>query len=491
MFILSFDWLYLNIYGFTAIDFFKLFPQLAYDLYKEKADFSKIGIVSIADVIKTALDVSSDYFPSLLNDAYQMEAQNKHRGALCLYEAIAAGESNINDYFMRDDGEPKPITVPENDLLLSFCKNHGQRIEDALINDLKFLMMAVSFFELLLNENDKYTWEYNTSIDDILDKVKIVESKESFDRIIKTIYKCENIKNPLQNNKVHYLDAPFLFALHRSADPSKNPYVPRSADTSRNKHIVPGSFFSAFTIVPLTTRDVVDNLKNFAPSDSEEQKKVGDLITRYSPEAIATVNQYFTEHFTAITYLDLLSKLDNEIIIEALKKLLLSPLFKTRTAIIKAVKDILENAPKHQTKSLFNKQVMVLANYVNYLYDSYTYISLPAAILSYTFLYEELNANQINKQIDKNIKQISLCFKNEYSEDKGLALKALMDKTYKRPYDFYEKNLLYKVKNSKIGTLNKLHNVISEPNFSTHIKNSITNHKDRFTIINNEVDRHL
>ena len=484
MFLHFFDLLGYNTYDYAAIDFVRLFPQLAADLYNAKPALSKKRVASISDSIKTALDESSVYFPSILIDAMQIDGQGKNHAISSLYNSLLNGQLDRIDYYNEHSKESSITTIPENDILLAFCKNHGQHIESALDDDLKFLMMSVSLLMRISGEEDKYSWTYGISIDDILERIKIVKNKESFDRILRTIYRDRNTQTLSAKSRIHYLETPFLFALHRSADPSKNPYVPRKNDDSlRNKQIVPKSFFSAFNTVPITEQDVTDNLKNFAPSDNKDQDKVEALITRYSPKALATINQYFIESLTATAYLNLLSDFkDNEIIIEPLTKFLLSPLLQTRMAIVKAVKNEIANAQKNQISNFYDKQVKALANYINYLYDSYTYIALPAAFLSYTFLYQQFKESQAKGNNDSDLQQIIIYFDNEYSEKNAVALKALLNKDYARPHDFYEKSLQYKVSNNNYNTSKKLHEILNEPYFSTHIKNTIACYRERFTI---------
>ena len=446
---LSFDWLYSTTYYSNDADFFRLFPQLAADLFDSKNDLSKIEISCIRDCISKSLDVSRNYFPSLLMDANLLNRQN------------------LKHFF------------PENDILLSFCNNHRQHIEEALYDDLFFLMISFSLFKIILKDEKEFSWTYGTSIDDILDKIEAVATKESFDRILKAFYKEDSSLRPSKDSTFHYLETPFLFALHKSTDPSKNPYAPRVNSSSRNKQLVPKSFFSSFKIVPITEQDVKDELTNFAPSDTEKQAKVGELITRYSAKAIATINQYFVEYYTAIDYLNLLSTFkDDKLVLETLKKYLLFPLFKTRTAIIQAAKDELLNEDATKINELHDKQVKSLMKYIYYLYDTYVYIVLPAVFKSFTFLSRLLE----EKQNDNGLNEIVSYFKNEYSEENAIKLKNLMNKEYKCSHDFFGNCLHHIILNKNYLYSRKLYETINEPYFSTNIKNLIVQHDKRFTI---------
>ena len=460
---LSFDWLYSTTYYITKADFFRLFPQLAADLFSAKNNLSKIEISSIRDCINKSLDVSRNYFPSLLIDANLLT------------------NHSLNHFF------------PENDILLSFCKNHGQRIEEAVNDDLFFLMISFSLFKIMLKEEKEFSWTYGTSIDDILDKIEAVKTKESFDRILKAFYIEDSSLGPSKVSTFHYLETPFLFALHKSTDPSKNPYAPRVNSGSRIKHLVPKSFFSSFKTVPITEQDVKAELTNFVPSDTKDQAKVGELITRYSAKAIATINQYFIEYYTAIDYLNLLSTFkDDKFVLETLKRYLLSPLFKTRTAIIQAAKDELlngdatlkkrlqdKNEDTAQKKELHDEQVKSLMKYINYLYDAYTYIVLPSVFLSFTILSQLLE----EEQNDNGLNEIISYFKDEYSEENAIKLKSLMNKEYnKNSYDFFENCLHHKILNKNYLYSRKLYDTINESYFSTTIKNLAVQHNKRFTI---------
>ena len=70
----------------------------------------------------------------------------------------------------------------------------------------------------------------------------------------------------------------------------------------------------------------------------------------------------------------------------------------------------------------------------------------------------------------------------DYSEKNAVALQALLNKDYARPHYFYEKSLQYKVSNNNYNTSKKLHEILNEPYFSTHIKNTIACYRERFTI---------